>query len=572
MTSPTSNSFRRRWRFWQWPVVWSLALLGLALGFIGFARWPTTAAQPWFDHLYLSLQLFVLNTNIGSPMPLTLQVARFLAPAIAAYTATQALIALFDEQLAQLRLRFTRGHVVVCGLGRTGLKVVEGFVQQGHRVVVIEKNHENDAIHHCRDLRVRVLIGNAADPSLLCEARVEHARTLVIACSDDGTNVEVALRAGELKDTPVDADTPLLQCHVQIVDDDLRALFKTHRVFRDTADGINVRLFNLYDASARLLFQRHALDRQPIGPADPRRVHLIVVGFGKMGESVVLQAARIGHFANGRRLRVTVVDQAATERQRSFDLRNPHFGGVADIEFTALHNDDRELFARVAAWCREPDALATVIVCFDDDARSLSCALTLHPQLKSTGVPILIRMTNDGGLTALLDSEAGDTQLAGLVHPFSLLRLSSGEGMLFDDTVDTLPKTIYEAWVAQRKKSGDTVEANTALVPWEELDEDFKDSNRHQADHRPVKARALGALLATSGTPTPTPEHIEVLARMEHSRWSAERILDGWRYAPGAKNPELKTNPTLVSWEQLPEKFKERDREVARDISPAPSA
>jgi hypothetical protein len=126
--------------------------------------------------------------------------------------------------------------------------------------------------------------------------------------------------------------------------------------------------------------------------------------------------------------------------------------------------------------------------------------------------------------------------------------------------------------VEKRKKSGDTVEANTALVPWEELDEDFKDSNRHQADHRPIKARALGALLAAAGVRAPTAEHIEILARMEHRRWSAERILDGWRYAPGPKNVELKTNPTLVPWEQLPEKFKERDREVARDISPPPAA
>ena len=37
-----------------------------------------------------------------------LEVARFLAPGVMAYTATQALIVLFREQLSLLRLRFAR--------------------------------------------------------------------------------------------------------------------------------------------------------------------------------------------------------------------------------------------------------------------------------------------------------------------------------------------------------------------------------------------------------------------------------------------------------------------------------
>ncbi len=570
MPSSTTPTLRQHWRFWQWPVVWSLVVLAVVLGCVGFARWPQTARQPWFDHLYLTLQLFVLGGNAHGAMPLPLQIARFLAPAIAAYTAAQALFALFHEQLAQLKLRFTRGHVVVCGLGRTGFKVVEGFVHRGQTVVVLEQDAENDFLHACDDLGVRVLIGSAADASELHEARLRHARALVIACGDDGTNVEVAIRAGELVNARPRRAGPPLQCHVHIVDDDLRALFKTHRVFTTTGDAIKVRLFNLYDASARLLFQQHALDRAPLAPDDPRRVHLIVVGFGQMGESVVLQAARIAHFANGRRLRVSVIDQAAAQRRRSFDLRNPQFHEVADLEFTALHNDDRELFTRVAAWCREPDALATVIVCFDDDARGLSCALNLHPLLKPLDVPILIRMTTDGGLTALLDGAAADNRLAEMVHPFSLLRLSSDDGMFFDGDVDARARAIHEAYVAKRLAAGETVATNPALVRWEELDEDLKDSNRQQADHLPVKLRALGMAPAASRGgargPVVTPAEIEILARMEHARWNADRFLSGWTHAPGKKDLERKTSPHLVPWEALPDAIKEYDREAVREI------
>ena len=49
----------------------------------------------------------------------------------------------------------------------------------------------------------------------------------------------------------------------------------------------------------------------------PRTVHIVLLGFGRMGRSVAVRAAKIGHFANGRLLRITVVDrQAELQRER----------------------------------------------------------------------------------------------------------------------------------------------------------------------------------------------------------------------------------------------------------------
>ena len=56
-----------------------------------------------------------------------------------------------------------------------------------------------------------------------------------------------------------------------------------------------------------------------------------------------------------------------------------------------------------------------------------------------------------------------------------------------------------------------------------------------------------------------TPEEIETLAEMEHSRWNAERLREGWRYAP-EKNVEKKLTPYLVAWTDLSEPIREWDR------------
>ncbi|MEW6366954.1 MAG: RyR domain-containing protein [Acidobacteriota bacterium] len=63
-----------------------------------------------------------------------------------------------------------------------------------------------------------------------------------------------------------------------------------------------------------------------------------------------------------------------------------------------------------------------------------------------------------------------------------------------------------------------------------------------------------------------TPEEVELLARMEHTRWCDERRAAGWRYAPPPKNVEKKPSPYLVAWEKAGEKTKDIDRDAVRSI------
>ena len=51
----------------------------------------------------------------------------------------------------------------------------------------------------------------------------------------------------------------------------------------------------------------------------------------------------------------------------------------------------------------------------------------------------------------------------------------------------------------------------------------------------------------------------EMLARNTHENYVKQRIRDGWRYGP-ERNDELKTNPTLIPYDDLPESEKDYDR------------
>jgi hypothetical protein len=124
--------------------------------------------------------------------------------------------------------------------------------------------------------------------------------------------------------------------------------------------------------------------------------------------------------------------------------------------------------------------------------------------------------------------------------------------------------------VASRRRSGDLDGDDAALSPWDGLAEQLKESNRAQASHLGIKlgeiGYALAPLAAWSTTDAVfTPEEVELLARLEHDRYVAERISAGWR-AGATRDPDARTSPHLVSWDALPPALQEQNREAVRAI------
>ena len=57
----------------------------------------------------------------------------------------------------------------------------------------------------------------------------------------------------------------------------------------------------------------------------------------------------------------------------------------------------------------------------------------------------------------------------------------------------------------------------------------------------------------------------ELLAKNTHDIWAKARMEEGWIYGPARSDTE-KTNPCLVPYEDLPEREKEYDRRINREL------
>jgi voltage-gated potassium channel Kch len=88
-----------------------------------------------------------------------------------------------------------RDHVVLCGVGHLGYRVLQQLLAGNVPVVAIEKEEDGRFVATVKQLGVPVLIRDMKDDQALIDAGIRHARCVIIATNDDMANLEVALDA-----------------------------------------------------------------------------------------------------------------------------------------------------------------------------------------------------------------------------------------------------------------------------------------------------------------------------------------------------------------------------------------
>jgi hypothetical protein len=564
-------------RKWLGDRKWILAglgwLLSLVLGYIGFDKYFDTIGEmaSFWDKLYPSLQLFVLESGwISDPISWELEIARLLAPMIAVYTAIQALAAILKEQLKIFGLRFINNHVVISGLGRKGFLLCRGFLGKGKKVVVIEQDGNNSMIEICEELGATVLIGNARDTEILRRARVQKAKYVISVCGNDGVNTEVAVNTRQLV---CNRRGKALSCLIHIFDLQLRNLLREREIMMSRPDAFMLGFFNIYESGARVLLEQYPPFSKTASDKGAG-LNIVVVGLGRMGESLVLNAARIWRGMdnkNGERLCVTCIDREAEKKKESLYFRYPQLERVCELvpeQMDVKSSDfERAKFLFDDQGCCD---ITMVYICLNDDSNALGAALTLHQRVRTLEIPMVVCMTHDSGLATLLrgDEDKHDSFVS--VHPFGLLDRTCTPDLVLHSTYEILAHAIHEEYRQHMKEQGFTPQAKPSMVPWEDLPEVFKESNRGQAEHIQLKLETISCEIAMSNDwDEPLFEfsrrEVELLAEMEHKRWVEGYLRNGWKYS-STRDDEAKTHPCLVRWDVLPDDEKDKDRVLVRHL------
>ena len=106
-----------------------------------------------------------------------------------------------------------RDHVVVCGAGSVGVRIVEQLTAAGVACAAIERHPDGPRLPVVRRLGVPLMIADPSQPQVLERLRLGRARALAAVTDDDLANLEIALRAREIN--------PELRIVLRMFDQDL---------------------------------------------------------------------------------------------------------------------------------------------------------------------------------------------------------------------------------------------------------------------------------------------------------------------------------------------------------------
>ncbi|TAK15575.1 MAG: hypothetical protein EPO35_06995 [Acidobacteria bacterium] len=551
---------RRRW----WAFAAAVVVV-YATAVAGFWRYGHDHGEGRLvDAFYLGLQLLLFEPpELQAPINGVLEAARWGAMALAMVAIGGIAKTMFRQEWTRWRLRGARNHIVVFAGERDARAIVAGLRASNARTTIaalVDDHGEHPAER--LDPRAFMLFGETARHLHL--VRPEHAREVLVVGRDDAANLALAAAVSESANAQRPEGKPLV-CHVQIRDVGLRETLRG-LTLRERPKSY-VRSLDLYERAIRDLLTRDLpIDGAGIAASDPTDVHVVVVGGGEWALATVGVAARVGHFANGRPLRLSVLADDVNRWTRLGEMRFPALADVVRYDAHQWNQDCRE-------WLREaahvPNTRLLVVVAVSSDADAVLYESVVRSALQGTDARIAVRMQM-GPRAAALFAEGAKT--SGVqVRVFGASTPATWASLVVEDDREVMALLAHEGFQKLAAAHGRQEAVDRALADWHHLTrEDYKESNRQQIDHLPIKLRAVDCEIAEAGDPRPAQpwsgDEIEVLAKMEHRRWMAERRMAGWQHAPGKKDEARRTSPHLVEWERLAEEIRDYDRSAVRAI------
>lgn len=463
-----------------------------------------------------------------------------------------------------------RDHAIICGLTDESCVLAESLVQSGIHVVVVAQDASYEAIALLRAKGIFVIPGEPANAATLDTAGLQHARMVVCLDSRDERNMAVLDTLRALAGAPETALS--ISCYCQVADGALRSQLARFHLVEAKGLRLRVRVFSTDELSAAALLEKFPPERHlPLGQ-QASRTHVALLGGGHFAMALAEQMAQQCHYwrpipdHTQPRARLTIVAPDAEQVLACLGERIPGLGEFLELAAIPALITRPDIVALLHA--ASPVPVSQYFVAAPDEMAVLMAATGIGRDLARSG------NCRDGQVVAVLlaqqhpvapDLWRGNANLA-----FFEGRDSCTAEVIIGGARDKLAKAAHARYLEHALQQGQLLGARPNLLPWEDLDEFFRSSNRQQVAHQRVKERALMQLQPTGerqgGTQgAASAEVIEQLADMEHRRWMAFYRVHGWIYA-SRRDDALQVHDCLIPYVDLPESVKRYSREAACEI------
>lgn len=531
------------------------------------------------------------------------------------------------------------GHYVIVGYCDTTLSLIKEICKKDDNSVVLlmsgvqtEDIRSTIQSHLSKKDENRVIIyfGNIESEEELARLNIHLAKEVYIlgdgnTVGRDSKSIESVHKISKLRGNPAGKD--LLDVYVQF--DRIPSYSNIQKmnlpkdyVCNGDIPNIYFRPFNYYENWARQLWSLYSIDNnydfkplffkpmtmkckdgKLIMDNAENFVHLVIVGFNRMGRSLFLEALRVCHYANYDdtvdecnrvRTKITLIDKDMDNMLPYFKAQFPYLESqIYDIDIEYMNADvcSTEVRNFLVDVSSDEKRMLTVAICVSDPDISLSLGLNLPPEIYENEVSVLIRQEIQTDLGKLINMDSGRYKN---VKIFGML----DQGMSMSLLSDELPAFVNQIYICSNcKEAGEKENKNPeehcalykspgckfsnngkgkdnfvsalcnfineqspeaismkkyAFNSWFTLPEIYRWSNRYQIDAYIVYCSTLGYKIfkdePKKGWEVVDNDefkekldsgYLSVLSRMEKYRWNAERTIAGLRRGDKRDNTHL---------------------------------
>jgi len=560
-----------RIRNYEWWIVLLLGLTAYILAIIGFNIMYMQAGveRNIFDLAFQSIRLFGMKfpTGFQSPLPWQLEVARWMAPGVIIYTAAKAILYFVQREYKSFQLSYKKDRIIVTSLNEKSRFLIKDLLKNGEKVVVLAGIIDSRKLDEVEKEGAVIVEGDITNKKFLDNIGAQKAKYFVFLEEDDETNISNAI---SVYNYLVEFAKDKKQTIFTHVADDIKLselmelkFFEKYLEKNEANNNCEIRVFSMNERTTRILFKAYSPDVFTMIKPDSEQVRVAVFGSGKLAQSMVIRLARLGHYANRQKLKITLFHDGDSMVKKL--LQN--FPEIRDlIEFENI-NAPLELFDIDAfnKLQREQPFNAVYLLCENDSLSSNILKKLIKNDAEKLINVVLALMNPEGILSKWYDVHA----IANIrLNKFNVIEESFTKWSIISEKMDDLAKLAHASYLPPVRERNPE---KASHKEWEFLGIDFKNQNREQADHLDVKVRALGCKIV----PEDSIEEefiideksgiFEILAETEHNRWAGHMILSGWKLGD-KRDDENKIHSDLIPYEKLSEEVKQYDRDTVLNM------
>jgi hypothetical protein len=561
---------KRRRNFLPW-VVAGLAIVAIVLVVTGRLIGPTPVEHPgWQDAIYSVLLAFSVDGTFLGQQNVVTMIGAFAAAATLYLVLFGSLWVLFRRRLIAWRARRIRKHVVVIG-DDAAAEALAVTLSADRNVVLVSAEPE-------QGVRLIGIERPTSTSDLIAAANIHHARSVVVMLADEKVNTAIATSIASGREG---ASEPAIWCRT------------SDRLIADRVSAVETGTSRIHVFGEQQMMARDVFARHPAHAVAERmaadRVHFAILGFGRLGQAMAEEAIFSGTAQGLGKPMITVIDRDAMRVEAVYRESRPALDKAADfafIEADLITEENAPALAQQvldAVAARDDIARITgILICLGNDADNVRFALALPDIRRREGryfAPAFMRLRDpDAESVVFATAQPHVFDPNGGVNPLEQPTRLIASDILDAAHRDEAARLLHEAY------SGGSDKSVGASTSWNHLPETFRRANRRSADHIAAKLFSIGL---TSEHDAHAPmmverhahqrhiaslqsdddERLALLAALEHRRWVADRVIDGWSYAT-VRDDDRKHHPLLErgDYATLPEVEKKKDRDQIRTL------